>query len=48
MSVLSLRAALIERFVATYRALAIQAPGVTPEYLADAVLTAAGSGAAQP
>ncbi len=42
------RAALIARFAAAYRDLAIQAPGVTPEHLADAVLAAAGSGAAQP
>ncbi len=44
----SARAALIERFAAAYRALAIQAPGVTPEHLADAVLAAAGNGAARP
>jgi lipoate-protein ligase A len=42
------RAVLIERFAAAYRDLAIQSPGVTPEHLADAVLAAAGSGAAQP
>ena len=41
------RAALIERFAAAYRALAIQAPGVTPEHLADAILAATSSGAAQ-
>jgi lipoate-protein ligase A len=35
------RAALLERFAAAYRALAIQAPGVTPEHLADATLAAA-------
>ena len=39
------RAALIERFAAAYRALAIQAPGVTPEHLADAVLAARAGGA---
>jgi lipoate-protein ligase A len=44
----TVRAALIERFAAAYRDLAIQSPGVTPEHLADAVLAAAGSGAAQP
>jgi len=48
MSALSPRAALIERFTATHRALAIQAPGVTPGHLADAILAAAGNGAAQP
>jgi lipoate-protein ligase A len=42
------RAALIARFAAVYRDLPIQAPGVTPEHLADAVLAAAGSRAAQP
>jgi lipoate-protein ligase A len=41
------RAALIERFAAAYRTLAIQAPGVTPEHLADAILATIGSGAAQ-
>ena len=34
------RAALVERFAAVYRALAIESPGVTPEGLADAVLAA--------
>jgi hypothetical protein len=48
MSALSTRAALIERFTAAYRELAIQAPGVTPEHLADAILAAAGNGAARP
>ena len=48
MSALSHRAALIERFTAAHRALAIQARGVTPEHLADAILAAAGNGAAQP
>jgi len=48
MSALSPRAALIERFTAAHRALAIQAPGVTPEHLADAILVAAGNGAVQP
>jgi len=38
----------IETFAAAYRALAIQAPGVTPEHLADAVLAASSNGAAQP
>jgi lipoate-protein ligase A len=42
------RAALIGRFALAYRDLAIQSPGVTPEHFADAVLAAAGSGAAQP
>ena len=41
------RAALIERFTAAYRALAIQSPGVTPEHLTDAVLAATSGGAAQ-
>ncbi len=34
--------ALAGRFAAVYRDLAIEAPGVTPEHLADAVLAAAG------
>ena len=38
------RAALVGRFAAVYRDLAIRAPGVTPEHLADAVLTATGAG----
>ena len=42
-----IRGALIERFAALYRALAIQSPGVTPEHLADAVLAATSGGAAQ-
>jgi lipoate---protein ligase len=42
------RAELIERFTGAYRVLAIQAPGVTPEHLADAVRAAAGSGTLQP
>jgi lipoate-protein ligase A len=37
------RAALSERFAAVYRDLGVQAPGVTPEHLADAVLAAAGA-----
>jgi hypothetical protein len=39
---------MIETFVAVYRALAIPAPGVTPEHLADAVLAASSNGAGQP
>ncbi len=42
------RSALTERFAAVYRDLAIQSPGVTPDHLAEAILAAAGSGAAQP
>jgi hypothetical protein len=38
------RAALVGRFAVVYRDLAIRAPGVTPEHLADAVLTATGAG----
>lgn len=37
------RGALIERFAAAYRDLAIQSPGVMPEHLADAVLAATGA-----
>lgn len=36
------RSALVARFAAVYRDLAIQAPGVTPEHLAEAVLVACG------
>lgn len=36
------RDALTGRFAAAYRDLAIQAPGVTPQHLADAILAAAG------
>ncbi len=35
------RDALVSRFAATYRDLGIQAPGVMPEHLADAILAAA-------
>jgi len=38
----------IERLVAGYRVLAIQAPAVTSEQLVDAALLASGNGAAQP
>ncbi len=40
------RDALIARFAAAYRDLAIQSPGVAPEHLAEAVLIATGSKAA--
>jgi lipoate-protein ligase A len=37
------RDALAERFAAVYRERAIQSPGVTPEHLANAIMTAAGA-----
>jgi lipoate-protein ligase A len=39
------RNALADRFAAAYREQAIEAPGVTPEHLADAILAAAGPAA---
>jgi len=38
----------IETFAAAYRALAIQAPSITPEHLPDTILALASKGAAQP
>ncbi len=42
------RAVLADRFTAAYHNLEIQAPGVTPEHLAQAILAAVGRSAAQP
>jgi hypothetical protein len=39
---------MIEHFAAAFRVLAIRAPGIMSEPLADTILVAAGKGAAQP